>query len=43
MGWPGYSWLAVIILAGFAVASVRIEYLRWRDLRDRERHQTPRR
>jgi hypothetical protein len=25
------------------VASVRIEYLRWRDLRDRERHQTPRR
>lgn len=43
MGWPGYSWPAVIILAGFAVASVRIEYLRWRDLRDRERHQTPRR
>jgi hypothetical protein len=42
-GWPAYSWWVVVILAGFAVASIRIEYLRWRDLRERERHQAPRR
>ncbi|HWN33504.1 MAG TPA: hypothetical protein VNP03_12195 [Pseudonocardia sp.] len=42
-GWPAYAWWVVLILAGFAVASIRIEYLRWRDLRERERHQAPRR
>jgi uncharacterized protein (DUF58 family) len=38
MGWPAYSWWAVAILAAFAVASVRIEFLRARQLRSDERH-----
>jgi hypothetical protein len=35
MHWPPYSWGVVAILAAFATASVRIEYLRWRAQRDR--------
>ena len=31
MGWPAYSWGVVLILAGFAVASLRVEFLRARD------------
>jgi hypothetical protein len=40
MGWPAYSWWAVAILAAFAVASVRIEYLRARQPRTDQRHGT---
>jgi hypothetical protein len=37
MGWPAYSWWVVFILAGFAVASVRIEFLRARDRKNNYR------
>jgi hypothetical protein len=33
-GWPPYSWGIALILAAFAVGSLRIEFLRARNLRD---------
>lgn len=38
MGWPAYSWWVVLILAGFAIASLRIEVLRAREWNDKNRH-----
>ncbi|WP_028933953.1 hypothetical protein [Pseudonocardia spinosispora] len=35
-GWPAYSWWVVLILAGFAVASIRVEYLRWQQWKNDE-------
>jgi hypothetical protein len=37
MGWPAYSWWVVLILAGFAIASVRIEFVRARDWKKNRR------
>ena len=37
MGWPAYSWGAVLILAAFVVASLRIEFLRAKNWKDGNR------
>jgi hypothetical protein len=40
-GWPAYSWGVVLILAGFAIASVRIELVRARTAKNADTHRTP--